>query len=73
MSFQSPLPNPPAGPSSSDARSRRVRCDLPARFDVLPGEVDLVEMWLGELIAELSSGGGAAVTDLDINHAKEMK
>lgn len=73
MSFQSSLPKPPAGPSSSDARTRPVRCDLPARLDVLPGEVDLVETWLAELIADLSVGVGTAVTDPDIKQTKEMK
>lgn len=65
MSFQSPLPKPPAGLFSSDARTRLVRCDLPDRLDVLPGEVDLIAMWLGEMIADLSGGGGAAVTNPD--------
>lgn len=73
MSFQSPFPKPPAGPSSPDDRSQSVKCDLPVWLDVLPEEVDLIQMWLGELIADLSGGGGTAVTDPDIKQAKEMK
>ena len=70
MSFLSPFSKPPAGSSSSDTCSRRVECDLPARLDVLPGEVDLIEMWLAEIIADLAGGGGTAVTDPDIKQAK---
>lgn len=69
MSFHSHIPKLPAEPSASDARTQCVRCDLPARLDVLPGEVDLIEMWLGNLIADLSGGdgGGAAVTSRQNN------
>lgn len=71
MSFHSPLPKPPAGPSSSDARTRCVRCDLPDRLDVLPGEVELIETWLGGLIADLIGGSGAA--DSTNEETKEKK
>jgi hypothetical protein len=73
MSFHSPLPTPSAGSSAKDGHSRRVSCDLPARLDVLPEEVDLIEMWLGGLIADLSGGGGAATFSPDSEQEKEMK
>lgn len=60
MSFHSPLTKPPAGPSSSDDRTRRVSCDLPNRLAMLPGEVDLIETWLGGLIANLIGACGTA-------------
>lgn len=50
-----------------------MSCDLPARLDVLPDEVDLIEMWLGGLIADLSGGGGAATFSPDSEQEKEMK
>jgi len=60
MSFHPPPPKPPAGPSSPDAPARIVRCDLPNRLGVLPGEVDLIETWLSGLLADLIGGSGAA-------------
>lgn len=72
MSFHSPLPKSPVGPSSSDACTRRVRCDLPGRLDVLPDEVELIEMWLGGLIADLIGSSGAADSTKQ-QEAKEKK
>jgi hypothetical protein len=35
-----------------------VRCELPDRLEVSSLEVDLVETWLGNIVAELSGGDG---------------
>lgn len=71
MSFYSPLPKPPAGPSSPDAPARVVKCDLPACLDVLSGEVELIETWLGGLVADLIGGSGTA--DSANEQTEEMK
>ncbi len=72
MSFHAPLPTP-SGSSSQDAPARRVGCDLPAMLDLLPGEVDLIELWFAEMIADLSGGGGGtAITEPDNAQIRKM-
>lgn len=65
MSIHSPLSAAGSRPSPGDAGRRRVRCDLPVRLEVLPGEVDLIEAWLGDLVADLFGGNGTAATGPD--------
>ena len=60
MSFHSPLPAAGSGSPAKGGAGRLVRCDLPPRLEVLPDEVALIEAWLGDHIAELFGGNGAA-------------
>lgn len=43
----------PLSAAPSVAPDRRVRCDLPDRINVVPGEVELIHHLLGELIPTL--------------------
>ena len=73
MSFHSPLPAAGSGSPAQGGAARRVRCDLPARLEVLPDEVALIETWLGDHIAELFGGNGAAFIDPNSDSRKEVE
>lgn len=47
MSFHSPIKKP--APRHVPDELRAVQCDLPDGLALLPGEVDLIEMYLGSL------------------------
>ena len=47
MSFHSPIKNPERHHVSDETRA--VHCDLPDTVNLLPGEVELIEMYLGNL------------------------
>lgn len=73
MSFHSPLPATGSGLPEKGSAGRRVRCDLPARLEVLPEEIALIETWLGDHIAELLGGNGAALIDPNSDSRKAVE
>ena len=53
MSFVSPLPDQSTTAPKRGAEGRSVSCDLPARIDLVPGEVDLIERWFADLLPQI--------------------
>lgn len=53
MSFHSPCLSSPHLKPTRRTNARSVTCDLPANLDLLPGEIDLIEMWFGDVATEI--------------------
>jgi hypothetical protein len=66
MSFHSPIDVQKAG--GGNARSRRIRCDLPSELPVSTEEVDLLLAWLGDVVSDLL---GPADGASDISHERK--
>lgn len=43
----------PTAETALSPDGRRVVCDLPERIGILPGEIDLVDAFLGSVLSEL--------------------
>jgi hypothetical protein len=67
MSIQSPLTQRIVRPTKEAAQPPRVRCDLAERIDVLPGEVDLIEIWAADLITDLFVSNSDGTTIIGSN------
>lgn len=60
MSFHAPL-QPKSDAPLEQPLTRRVICDLPEHLAVTSAELDLLELWLAEAIADVLGSGEVAV------------